>query len=285
MGSKAGPDSHRSNAYDLFILVLTVYSLVIMLLLLLPTLSAATTRVLEVYDLLICVVFLFDFALRLARAPSKSGYFLRGRGWLDLLGSVPSLEVFRFSALLRLARLSRLERITRLLRGQRKRDLTKDVLANRGEYAAFVTFLTAMVVLSASSVLVLQFESHSPHANIKTGAQALWWAVVTLTTVGYGDTYPTTAAGRVVAVVVMFAGVGIIASLASILAGVLISTPRQSQDQPTLRDLQAELAELRRELRTLLGVAPHVRPPGDPGDGPTTGGIDQPNFPHLDDPG
>ena len=280
MGSKAGSESHRSNAYDLFILVLTVYSLVIMLLLLLPTLSAATTRVLEVYDLLICVVFLFDFAFRLARAPSKSGYFLRGRGWLDLLGSVPSLEVFRFSALLRLARLSRLERITRLLRGQRKRDLTKDVLANRGEYAAFVTFLTAMVVLSASSVLVLQFESHSSDANIKTGGQALWWAAVTLTTVGYGDTYPTTAAGRVVAVVVMFAGVGIIASLASILAGVLISTPRQSQDQPTLRDLQAELTELRRELRTLLGVPPHAQPPGDPGDGPTAGGIDPPSLPH-----
>lgn len=262
MESDTGSEARQSNAYELFILVLTVYSLVIMVALVLPMLSAATVKVLEVYDNVICVVFLFDFGLRLKRAPSKRGYFVGGRGWLDLLGSIPSLGIFRLTALFRLARLSRLARISRLLRGQNKRELTRDVLDNRGQYAVFVTFIAALVILSLSSVLVLQFEHRSPDANIKTGGQALWWALVTLTTVGYGDTYPTTAAGRIVAVVVMLAGVGIIASLASILARVLIPTPDEPGDQPAPTDIQRQLADLQLELRLLRqGLTRDAHPP------------------------
>ena len=77
--------------------------------------------------------------------------------------------------------------------------------------------------MSVSSVLILQFESRSPDANITTGGDALWWAVVTITTVGYGDYYPVTSLGRLVAVFVMFSGIGIIGALASILAALLVS--------------------------------------------------------------
>jgi len=240
----------QSNAYELFILVLTIYSLAIMAALLLPTLSAPTVQLLGIYDNLICVVFLFDFALRLKRAPSRRGYFIEGRGWLDLLGSIPTFGLLRLTVLLRLARISRLARITRLLRGQRKQDLVRDVVANRAEYAVFVTFLTAFLVLTLSGVLVLQLESHSSDANIETGGEALWWSMVTLTTVGYGDFFPTTAGGRIVAAFVMVAGVGIIASLASILARVMIPTD-DSDDSAELAAIGRQLEELRLELGRL----------------------------------
>jgi voltage-gated potassium channel len=112
---------------------------------------------------------LVDFALNLRRSRPRANYFIKQRGWLDLLGSIPSFGFFEFTALFRLARLSRLARIARGLRGKNKKQLVQDVVRNRGEYAAFVTVLLAFLVLVLASVLVLQFESQSPDANIITG--------------------------------------------------------------------------------------------------------------------
>ncbi len=248
----------RSNAYELFILVLTVLSLGIMVVLLLP-LSDATLRLLTVYDNIICVVFLFDFFLNLKRARTKRDYFIGQRGWLDLLGSFPTLGAFRFTALLRLARLSRLARIRRLLRGKKKAELIQDVVEHRGQYAAFITVLAAMIVMTVASVLVLQFESRSAEANITSGGDALWWAVVTITTVGYGDTFPVTLPGRLTGFLVMLAGVGIIGALASILASILVPSPEPAEEAETddiasgsvhqeLVDIRLELAALRRAV-------------------------------------
>jgi voltage-gated potassium channel len=263
----------RSNAYEIFILVLTVQSLIVMGLVVLP-LDAATHQALTFFDNVICVIFLGDFALNLAQSSPKGDYFITRRGWLDLLGSVPAFGVFRFTALFRLARLSRLARITRLLRGQNQGELVRDVVENRGQYALFITFLAAFLVLTFSSVLILQFESRSPDANITTGGDALWWAFVTITTVGYGDYYPVTTLGRTTAVFVMFAGVGIIGSLASILASILVPDSDGSTGEPEISPvpasdasvlaasetrLEAELAQIRTELasmRELLAARP-----------------------------
>jgi len=259
--AQAAPE--HSNSYSIFMLVLTIMSLAIMVLLLLP-LSEATHQVLFVYDNLVCVVFLADFAFNFRRAPSKRYYFVNQRGWLDLIGSIPTFGVFRFTALLRLARLSRLARIARLLGGENKKRLVADVLKNRGQYAAFITVLAAFMVLVSSSVLVLQFESTSPDANITTGGDALWWAVVTITTVGYGDQYPVTLLGRLTGVAVMFSGVGIIGALASILASILVPQPEKPDEavaaESTVTTLEAELAGIRSELvalrRSLAGDPP-----------------------------
>jgi voltage-gated potassium channel len=249
---QAAPE--RSNAYSIFMLVLTVMSLAIMVLLLLP-LDAATIQVLTVYDNIVCVIFLADFALSLRRAPSKRYYFINQRGWLDLIGSIPSFGAFKFTALLRLARLSRLARIARMLQGENKKRLIDDVLTNRGQYAAFITILAAFMVLVTSSVLVLQFESKSADANIKDGGDALWWAIVTITTVGYGDRFPVTGLGRLTGVAVMFAGVGIIGALASILASILVPQPKEPDPAESVAAmttaLEAELAGIREELAGL----------------------------------
>jgi voltage-gated potassium channel len=252
----------HGNAYNIFILVLTVLSLVVMVLIILP-LDPATLQVLMFYDNLICVIFLVDFTLNMIQTKPTRVYFINRRGWLDLLGSIPSLGILRVTALLRLARLSRLARIRRLLGGQAQKQLVNDVLKNRGQYALFITVLLAIIVLTSSSVLMLQVEGRSPDANIKTGGESLWWGFVTITTVGYGDYYPVTSLGRTVAVFVMFAGVGIIGALASILASILVP-----QDSPETAPqtgetgaaapatsgngtIEAELAAIRGELTAM----------------------------------
>ena len=106
--------------------------------------------------------------------------------------------------------------------GQNRTALIRDVVDNRGQYATFITLLSAGFVLVTASIIVLQVESTSPDANIKSGGDALWWGLVTITTVGYGDRFPVTLIGRTTAVLVMLAGVGIIGALASILASLLV---------------------------------------------------------------
>ena len=89
------------------------------------------------------MVFLLDFAYNIAGAKPKRAYFIGQRGWLDLLGSIPTFGVFQLTALFRLARLSRLARISKLLRGNNRKELVRDVIENRGQYATFITLLPA----------------------------------------------------------------------------------------------------------------------------------------------
>jgi voltage-gated potassium channel len=264
------PPRH-SNAYNIFILVLTVLSLVVMVVMLLP-ISDATMQLLSIYDNLICVIFLIDFFLNLRGASKKSDYFIKERGWLDLLGSIPSLGLLtnfgKFSGLFRLARLSRLARIMRLLRGENKKALVKDVLENRSRYAAFLTILLTILVLTVASVLVLQFESKSEDANIHSGADALWYSIVTITTVGYGDRYPVTFGGRITAMFIMFMGVGIIGALASILASLLVggsSAPEEEEAPgPALAPtVETEIVVIKNELAVMRQLLEKMSKEGD----------------------
>ena len=256
----------KSNAYQIFILVLTVLSLLIMFWLILP-ISQQTRDLLNWYDNAICFIFLYDFTMNMIDARrNKTNYFIKERGWLDLLGSIPSFGLTTYGALLRLARLSRLARITRLLRGQNKKELVEDVVQNRNQYTAFITILLTAIVLTVGSVLVLQFESKNPDANIQTGWDSFWYSIVTITTVGYGDRYPITIGGRITAMFIMFMGVGIIGALASILSSVLVGAPSSvaEAEEPQTRGgeplpvelveapaTKQDVAELRNELAVM----------------------------------
>jgi len=143
--------------------------------------------------------------------------------------------------------------------------MIKDVIINRSKYTLFITVLMTLLVLTVASVLVLQFESKSPDANIKSGGDSLWYSIVTITTVGYGDRYPVTPAGRTTAVFIMFMGVGIIGALASILSSLLVGSPPASEEQPPspaappwvemdIPAIKTQLAEMQQLLEKLTAM-------------------------------
>jgi voltage-gated potassium channel len=82
-------------------------------------------------------------------------------------------------------------------------------------------FLIAEVTIVGCCFAVLQFEFQDPTANIKDAADVLWWLIVTMSTVGYGDFYPLTVGGRFMAALLMFVGIGLFSMLAGVFADTL----------------------------------------------------------------
>lgn len=239
--------------YELFILGLTIYSLAVAAAIIL-TVNPAVDSVLYWSDLLVCLIFFIDFLVSLRRAQSKTRYFLRQGGWLDLLGAIPAVPGLPWTALFRLARLNRFFRIIQEMRGGEQHE---SVAKRRGTRAGTVLLsmvLLALVLLTVASLIILRFERGAPGASITTGATAFWWAFVTMTTVGYGDYVPVTDLGRLLAIGLMTFGIGIFAVLTSFMASKFVMQKDDQEDAIAivLREnaaIRAELAELKDLIR------------------------------------
>ncbi len=124
-------------------------------------------------------------------------------GWIDLISSIPALEYVRPGRALRLIRL------LRILRAFRSTKVLLNHVFRRKAQGAFTTALiVAILMLLFSSIAILQVEN-AENSNINTAEDALWWAFVTITTVGYGDKFPVTTEGRIIAGFLMTTGVGL----------------------------------------------------------------------------
>jgi voltage-gated potassium channel len=164
--------------------------------------------------------------------------------WLEtalVLVTVPALGSFLSS--LRLARLARLLRLLRLgmlaaraVRAERR--LTSPVVFR------FVGLATLLVVVVAGAV-----ESFVDEEHITSVWDGIWWAVVTVTTVGYGDIYPRSVGGRIVAMIVMLFGIGFLSVLTATIASRFVKTDTGTEEmRATLARIETQLADLKRQL-------------------------------------
>jgi voltage-gated potassium channel Kch len=229
--------------YELFILALSVLSIFNLIVEILP-IDPYVQNLVVIFDWGLTPIFLGDFCYRLFSAPSKVGYLIKGGGWLDFIGSLP------FPGL-RLARLFRMWRIYRVLRRIGMRNMWRAYRKSRAESALLTVIFLAIVVLEFASIFILVTEKNDPNANIKTASDALWWAYVTVTTVGYGDKYPVTNSGRIVGVLLMTIGVGLFGVITGYLANAFLKPKSAEQDEQeavntTPDNLQAGLQEIKR---------------------------------------
>ncbi len=229
--------------YQMLILVVSILSLGVMASSAGFALSPSTRSVLDVADLVVCGLFLLDFGVSLSCAPNKLRY-LATWGWLDLLSSIPAIDLARWgraARVLRILRVLRVVRATKIVAGLAMR--------HRARNAAMAAVLLLLLVVFASSIAILHFEDVEG-GNIREAHDAMWWAVTTVSTVGYGDFYPVTWEGRLIAVLLMVAGVGTFAAIAAGLASWFL----QPSEKADIAKLAEEVERLRQvvESRSLL---------------------------------
>ncbi len=152
------------------------------------------------------------------------------------------LPVLRPVRALRLLRLFRPTRVAVVLANALRR--ARDILTHRGLHFVLLTVLGLIFVCSG---LELAFEQSAHGSSIHTFGDALWWAIVTVTTVGYGDKYPVTAGGRGVAVVLMLVGIGLIGVLTATVASFFVEE-RSDRDK-------VELSDRLDRIEAMLGTA------------------------------
>jgi len=232
-GRHAGREANVT--YELFIALVTLLSMIVLALYIVLPGEQIDTVLFET-DAFICVIFLFDIARNLSRSPDRRAYVFGDRigrsipyGLVELIGSLPGL-IF-----LRPLRLIRLRETTNVIGLHRPRWLIAQFVARRAESAAYLVVLAALLTLMIGASLMVIVETPARDANIKTGGESFWWAFVTMTTVGYGDYYPVTEAGRLIGMVTMAVGVAILGVLSSFLASWFLSPSRsQPADEGTL---------------------------------------------------
>ena len=241
--STSGPSATTSQReirpYELFMLMLCGYSLVALLAETFFPLPEEDIVILDVVDNVICGIFLFDFFVEFSFAQDKRA-FLKW-GWVDLVSSIPVIDVFR------VGRIVRIVRILRVLRGIRiARILAQYLQRHRADGAFLAVIFLSILVLLLASVAILQVE-RVDGANIKTPSDALWWAVATMTTVGYGDRFPVTDIGRIIASALMISGVGLFGTLSGSVAS-WIMNPVNMREEIDLEAIYGELTSLHQRL-------------------------------------
>ncbi len=173
-----------------------------------------------ILDWVFFVLFAAEYILRLYIAPKKRAFIFSFYGIIDLLAILPSLFLvpgFRVLRTLRFLRVFRIFKATRFILAVDR--LTEALSEIKRELLALVILSLMLVYLAACGIYY--FEREAQPEAFGSIPDSMWWAVVTLTTIGYGDVYPSTAGGKFFTALVALVGVGLIAIPSGLLASVL----------------------------------------------------------------
>ena len=225
--------------YDVLIILLAVTSIIFAILDICGKMSTINPAF-KIADNVILIIFAIDYIVRFIFSKNKWIFFKKNI--FDLIAIIPFNTVFsffRFARLFRLAKFARLLKFTKFVRlagvlGRFKNKSDKFLKTN-----GFIYMLYASVTLIIISAVIMSYLEKQSFSD------ALWWSIVTCTTVGYGDISPSTGAGRVVAVVLMIFGIGFISMLTGTITTYFndkIKNP--PEDPPQTDEINALISEM-----------------------------------------
>ncbi len=247
MAENANREDTDLGPFQFFTLILSIYVLLALFVESVFNLSKDVIEVLAFADNVICLFFLVDFAIRFKRVESKRAFMKWG--WIDLLSSIPMLDVFRYG------RIVRVVRVLRILRAVRS---TKVILyhlfRNKTQGTFSLVSAVSMLLVVFGAIAILQLEKNIEGSNIQNAHDALWWAFVTITTVGYGDFYPVTFEGRIVAAMLMTAGVGLFGTFTGFVASWFLEEDDDKQDAHVITNLRREVTDLNDKIGKLTSL-------------------------------
>ncbi len=193
-----------------------------------PVNNAGLRSIIEWVDLGLVAFFVLEWAWRARTYPGSTAKYAAKNSW-ELLGMIPLL--LPVPAFLRTLRFLRVVRILRVFRVVGSTLNFWERVASQESLKRVAVMSVAITVGGAVLVWLLERDTNTDLASF---SEAIWWAVVTVTTVGYGDITPITTMGRFVAVVIMVTGIGIIGTLASAMASVLLDDRREEEMEDTV---------------------------------------------------
>ncbi|MBW7871120.1 MAG: ion transporter [Flavobacteriia bacterium] len=208
-------DSFYGKLFDVVLLCTILLSVMLAMLESVPTFNAKYHHVLVIFEWIITILFTVEYGLRLYCVRRPWRYFFSFYGIIDLLSILPtylgilypSTKYLSSIRILRLFRIFRIFRLTKFLRGGNL--LIGALKRTQAQIVVFLSFVILVGVVLGSLMYILEVDT--PGSNITTMPTGIYWALVTLTTIGYGDITPVTSSGRFLASIVMVLGYGVIA--------------------------------------------------------------------------
>ncbi|GGH34714.1 voltage-gated potassium channel [Mangrovimonas yunxiaonensis] len=220
-------DNSLSKWFAFGIQVLIFLSVIAFTVETLPDLKPQTRTILRSIEVVTVIIFSLEYLLRIYAADNKLKFVFSFYGIIDLLAILPFYLAFGFDLRsLRALRFLRLFRILKLVRYNKAiAHFTRAVKSVKEEIVLFV--VVTMILIYFAAVGIYYFENQAQPENFSSIFDSLWWAIITLTTVGYGDVYPITVGGRVFTFLILMIGLGIVA----IPTGIISSALTKSLDE------------------------------------------------------